>query len=363
MAVKKRTPKSHVRSQTTGQPVAGRSKNGNGWSRLSKDRLLDMRICDLSLSIDNSPLTSRIEQLYRELQRRDLDFRPHFWLSDEWYSPDGVPGVAIPFYLAHPRLIRLEHEFMLEVEGADRCWCMKLMRHETGHALANAYQLTQRRDWRKLFGNPNTAYHDTYLPQPYSKRFVMNLPNWYAQSHPHEDWAETFAVWLNPQSDWKRRYRNWPAIKKLRYVDTLMRELQQKRPVLRNKRTEQPVEKIRTTLRDYYEDKITRYGMDSVEFFDIDLRKLFVAVDTPDKGGKASRHIRKLKKPVIEVVERWTGEYKYRINEALKDMIKRCDELDLYVAQDECELMPEMTACLTMLVMNKLHSGGYYLSR
>lgn len=348
MAVKKRTTKSSKR---------------NGWSRLSKDKLLDLRIRDLSLSLENSPLMPRIEQLHRELQRRGFIFRPHFWLSDDWFCPDDIPGVAIPFFLAHARLMQLEHEFMLEVEGADRCWCMKLLRHETGHALANAYRLTQRRDWRKHFGNPNLTYHDTYLPQPYSKRYVMNLPNWYAQSHPHEDWAETFAVWLNPQSDWKRRYRNWPAIKKLYYVDGLMEEIRQKRPILSNKRTDNPVEKIRSTLREYYNDKITRYGMDSVEFFDIDLCRLFVTADAPAKGEKASRHIRKLKKPVIEIVERWTGEYKYRINEALKDMVKRCDELNLYVAQNDCELLPEMTACLTMLVMNKLHSGGYYLSR
>jgi hypothetical protein len=347
MAVSKRTK--------TGKPI--------NWSRLSKDRLLEMRICDLNLSLENSPLMSRIEQLNRELQRRGIPFQPHFWLSDEWFCPDGIPGVAIPFYLAHPRLIKLEREFMLEVEGVDRRWCMKLLRHETGHALVNAYQITKRRDWRKVFGNPNTAYHDTYLPRPYSKRYVMNLPNWYAQSHPHEDWAETFAVWLNPKSDWKRRYRNWPAIKKLHYVDELMDEIKQKRPQLRNRRIDHPAEKIRITLDEYYNDKIERYGMDSVEFFDVDLRKLFVSAEASASGEKASRHIRKLKKPILGIVERWTGEYKYRINEALRDMIKRCDELDLYVAQDNCELLPEMTACLTMLVMNKLHSGGYYLSR
>jgi len=121
------------------------------------------------------------------------------------------------------------------------------------------------------------------------------------------------------------------------------------------------VEKIRMTLREYYRQKRERYGLDSPEFFDIDLRKLFVAGE-PGGGEKASRYIRRAKKDIMDVVERWTGEYKYRINEALKDMIQRCDELDLRVGDNREALMPELTACLTMLVMNKLHSGGFHIS-
>jgi hypothetical protein len=168
-------------------------------------------------------------------------------------------------------------------------------------------------------------------------------------------------VWLNPRSDWKKRYAKWPALKKLRFVDDLMVELQEKKPLLRNKQTEYPVEKIRMTLREYYEQKRDRYGIDHPEFFDIDLRKLFL---TKDEGGheKASRYIRRVKKQIMDVVERWTGEYKYRINEVLDDMIKRCNELDLRVGDNQEQLIPELTACITMLVMNKLHSGGFHIS-
>lgn len=333
------------------------------WSRLHKDKLLDMRICDLGLRIEGSPVAPHIAQLYRELARRLAYFRPHFWLSDEWYCPDGIPGVAIPFFLAHPRLKKLELENMLEVEGGERQWCLKLLRHETGHALLNAYKLDKRRDWRKTFGNPNASYPDTYLPKPYSKRFVINLPGWYAQSHPHEDWAETFAVWLNPHCEWKRRYHNWGALKKLQYVDQLMQELRDKKPLLRNRHTEYPVEKIRLTLREFYQDKRERYGMDSPEFFDIDLTRLFVSKEQSPQGLRASAYIRSIRREAIGIVERWTGEYRYRINEVLKDMIKRCDELKLYTSDSGANLLPEVTACLTMLVMNKLHSGGFHVAR
>jgi hypothetical protein len=332
------------------------------WLRYTKDKLLDQRICDLGLTLEHSPVRRHIDRLYEELARKDIIFRPHFWLSDEWCCPDGVPGIAIPFFLAHSRLMRLENDFMMEVEGGNRGWCMRLLRHETGHAILNAYKLDQSREWKKLFGRPSTPYPDTYLPKPYSKRFVINLPNWYAQSHPHEDWAETFAVWLKPHFDWKRRYQNWPALKKLEYVDGLMNEIRGKKPRLRNKHQDYPVEKIKITLREFYADKVARYGKDSPDFFDYDLRKLFS--DKPEHRGypKASRYIRSVRRDIVEIVEHWTGEYRYRIDAVLKDMTKRCDQLELRAAHSDKELKPELTACVTMVVMNKLHSGGYHIA-
>ncbi|MEE9595531.1 MAG: hypothetical protein V3V96_02025, partial [Acidiferrobacterales bacterium] len=154
------------------------------WASWSSQKLLDTRICDLDLRIEDSELEARIRQLRKELRDQGFVFRPHFWLSDEWYSPDGAPGVGIPFFVAHARLKSLENERMLEVEGGTRDWCMKLLRHETGHAVVNAYQLHRRRSWQQHFGKSSVKYPDSYLPRPYSKRFVIHLDNWYAQSHP-----------------------------------------------------------------------------------------------------------------------------------------------------------------------------------
>lgn len=340
-------------------PKKAAARTPRRWARLPKDKLLDMRICDLGLRIEGSSLEPRIEQLYRELAQRGFVFRPHFWLSDEWYCPDGVPGIAIPFFLSHPRLRRLEHEALMEVEGGTRDWCMRLLRHETAHALLNAYRLHERPDWRRHFGRPNAAYPDTYLPKPYSKRFVHNLPNWYAQAHPHEDWAETFAVWLRPKSDWRRRYRLWPALIKLEYVDALMREIRARRPLLSNRREDRPTGRIRTTLRDYYAAKVARYGSDSPEFADRDLHKMFSSDPAHARNEKASRYIRRTQREVIEVVERWTAEYKYRISKVLKGMERRCDELNLRIARDEQELKTDLVALLTSVVLQKLYSGGF----
>src|SRR5262245_2508270 len=110
------------------------------WAGFSDDKLLELRLCDLGLTIAGTALESCIAQVNGELVNRGLTFQPHYWLSDEWFTPDGVPGVAIPFYLAHPRLARLELSQMLEVEGGDPDWCLRILRHEVGHAYDNAYE-------------------------------------------------------------------------------------------------------------------------------------------------------------------------------------------------------------------------------
>ncbi len=332
------------------------------WASRSRKQLLDTRICDLGLRIEGSELEDRIAQLYRELAERGLGFRPHFWLADEWFCPDGVPGFAIPFFLAHPRLKRLEEEHMLDVEGGTRQACLKLLRHETGHAILNAYQLNRKRSWQQHFGKSSSKYPDTYLPRPYSKRFVIHLENWYAQAHPHEDWAETFAVWLAPHADWRKRYRDWPALKKLEYVDRLMREIRDQRPLRTTRRTEYGVATIKTTLRDYYLDKQARYGVDSAGFYDRDLRRLFSDLEEHKRNEKASQYIRRVRLEVMNMVSHWTGEYNYRVNEVLKEMIDRCDELGLHVAQDDEAMKLHTVVCVTALVMRHLHTGGFHVS-
>ena len=337
-------------------------KNRYPWASWSIDKLFDMRICDLDLRIESGELEGRIARLYGELHERGFAFRPHFWLSDDWFTPDGVPGVAIPFFLAHPRLKRLEEDLMLEVEGGTRDWCMKLLRHETGHALANAYQLHRKRSWQKQFGKSSTKYPDTYLPRPYSKRFVIHLENWYAQAHPAEDWAETFAVWLTPNSDWRKRFRGWPALKKLEYVDALMKEIKTQRPIITNRQQENPVRAIRMTLREYYLQKQARYGTDSAEFYDRDLRRLFSDKEEHKSNEKASHYIRRVRIEIVGIVSRWTGEYNYRVSEVLKEMIHRCDELGLRVVQDDEAMKLQIVTCLTTLVMRQLYSGGFHVS-
>ena len=127
------------------------------WASFTDEQLLAVRMCDLGVVIEGTGLEQPISLINGELGTRGLA-APRYWLSDEWFTPDGVPGVAIPFYLAHPRLARLELAQMLEVEGADPEMCLRILRHEAGHAIDNAYQLRRRPTRRKLFGTPETPY-------------------------------------------------------------------------------------------------------------------------------------------------------------------------------------------------------------
>ena len=106
------------------------------------------------------------------------------WLSEEWFSPDGVPGIAVPFYLAHPRLERLERRIMREAEGGNARLLMRILRHEAGHALDNAYRLRRRRRWRDVFGPASLPYPARYRARAGSRRYVHHLGEWYAQAHP-----------------------------------------------------------------------------------------------------------------------------------------------------------------------------------
>src|SRR5512138_965336 len=194
---------------------------GDDWPDLSDEQLLDVRLSDLRLSISGT-LAARIDQLRPELESRGLKLPVHFYLSNEWFTPDGGTAIAIPFYLAHPRLERLEESQMFEVEGGEHEWCMRILRHEAGHAIDHAFRLHRRRKRLDIFGPSSKPYPEFYTPKPYSKSFVLHLDSWYAQSHPDEDFAETFAVWLTPNSEWRHRYAEWKALPKLEYMDALM---------------------------------------------------------------------------------------------------------------------------------------------
>src|ERR1019366_8692110 len=215
--------------------------------------------------------------LNEELQARGIRLRPHAWMSSEWFSPADVPGIAIPFYLAHPRLMKLEKKMMLEVEGGTWSECMAILRHEAGHAVQHAYQLHRRREWQKLFGKSSTKYPESYRPNPASKKYVQHLRRWYAQSHPDEDFAETFAVWLRPRSNWRTRYAGWPALKKLEYVDELMGEIAGERPPVTTRERVDPLPKLSQTLGEHYQKKQAFYAFKPPKTYDRDLSHLFSA--------------------------------------------------------------------------------------
>ena len=331
-------------------------------SSMTDDELLDTRMCDLDLSIKGSILEERIEKALTELRANDLDFKPHFWLSDEWFCADGIPGIAIPFYLAHPRLEKLENSQLFEVEGGDERWCLKILRHELGHAIENAYRIRRIKARRDLFGKSTEPYPEYYSPRPYSKSFVLHLDPWYAQSHPDEDFAETFAVWLTPNSQWRERYIGWPALKKLEYMDRLMQELKGKKPPVRNSKVLDPLPHYKKTLREHYEKRKKKYGKEHPSFYDKDLRVLFSSDSEFAKNPTAASLIKRRRKMIRATVSRWTGAYQYTTDQVLDLVTQRCAELNLRLTSPEEIAVKEFTVLLTVQTMNYLHSGRHRIA-
>lgn len=341
---------------TAGQ---GREAGEPEWAEWPDDRLLDLRMCDLRLRLEGSFFDQPVKQLARELEARHLRFRPYFWLSDEWFTPDGIPGIALPFYLAHPRLAKLELHEMLEVEGGTVDWCMRILRHEAGHAIENAYFLRRRRRRQQLFGKSSEPYPDYYQPKPYSRSFVQYLDVWYAQSHPDEDFAETFAVWLDPESLWAERYKGWPVLRKLQFMDTLMKELAGREPLVTTRQQMDPLRRIYKTLRDHYDEKRKHYGIGGVPSYDADLRRLFSDDPAYAQNPPAAGFLHRIRRDVRRKVADWTGEYQYTIDQVLQGMIERCQALGLRLTTTKEQARWDFAILLTVQTMNYLHSGRH----
>ena len=329
------------------------------WPDLTDEELLDLRFADLPLQIEGTVLEGRLRRLRAELEARELRVPIHFYISTEWFTPDDTASMAVPFYLTHPRLERLEKAQMLDVEGDEFDWCMRILRHEAGHVIDNAFKLRLRRRRRELFGSSSLPYPDFYDPRPYSKSFVLHLHPWYSQAHPDEDFAETFAVWLAPDSDWRMRYAGWQALAKLEYLDELMSQLRGKPPRVVDNCEVAPLRRVRRTLRYHYRLKRRRYGVDHPAFYDGDLRRLFS--DAPEFAGNitAAQFIGRIRKPVRRLVASWTGIYQYTVDRVLEEMIERCRALKLRLAVPEEKARHEFTVLLTVQTMNYLHSGRH----
>ena len=299
------------------------------WVRLSDQQLLSLRFCDLGLTLRGTRVERHFSNIQRELDRRGLRCRPHLWLSEEWFSPDGVPGVAVPFYMAHPRLMRLERRVMREAEGGNETWLVRILRHEVGHALDNAFRLRRRKSWRRVFGKASRPYPDVYRARPASRDFVLHLGRWYAQSHPTEDFAETFAVWMQPKARWRREYEGWPALRKLLYVDALMEELRGERPPVTNRNLFEPLHENQRTLREHYDQKLARYAFDKPEAYDRRLKRVFAKHRADSRHLRASTFLRQSRPELERWLMRRSRLHPYLVEHAVHNVIQRCHELDL----------------------------------
>lgn len=326
------------------------------WTRLPDEALLSVRLCDLGLRLEASRLASYVRRLYRELEGRGIRFKPHVWLAEEWFSPDGVPGIAVPFYLAHPRLERLERRIMHEVEGGNSRWLMRILRHEAGHALDNAYRLRRRRRWREVFGPASLPYPHRYRARPGSRRYVHHLGEWYAQAHPTEDFAETFAVWLKPKSDWRRTYAAWPAFQKLSLVEELVESIRGRAPCVRSRLRVDSIRSDTRTLAAVYRRKLAHRRRDRRDLAQELLLKVF-SVERERRGAlRAATLLRQGKTALVASVSRELGLERYSVHQILRMLIERSDALKLYVRGNRRDALRH--ARWTLVRIARLYAQG-----
>jgi len=325
------------------------------------------RISDLGLSITGTPLEAVLAQFQHELEAVGIRrLKPHFYLSTEWGVPFETISIAIPFYLARSDLTELHAERIGHVEGVGRIDLLRYLRHEMGHVVNYAYKLYEQEDWIKQFGAITQPYLDDYRPEPFSQRYVRHLPGWYAQKHPDEDWAETFAVWMTPNADWRTSYADWPdALAKLEFCARTMAALNTRDPEVTTTLDDEDVSQLTDSLEDFYRAE-TAPGEKLPPGLDGALQAIFEDFGTPeDLSTQAMRRsaavlIRRLERDLVANIYRWTGHFPEPTRLLVQHLAERAEHLkQVYPEDREATVAVALTTLVTSLAMNHVFRGSY----
>ena len=295
--------------------------------------ILDAQLWELGISFEDSKFSGCLHQLNLELESKKLMVRPKVWLSDDWFCPDMISGIAIPFTLMHPKLIALEKKYIGFVEGESHDWFMKLMRHECGHVMDNAYFLKEEEGRVSTFGDHETRYPSSYRPKVFSKNFVYHLEDHYAQAHPEEDFAETFATWLTPRSNWRSIYANWPALTKLKYLDTQMRKLRNKKPNVICYKEVDSIEESTLTVREYLQLKKKRLRKQALNRRSLNHIASFLH-DNETTGIELAAVLKDQRQQLIRNIALKTKTYQYKIDSVVKDLESITSKKKLYIPNE-----------------------------
>ena len=335
-------------------------KQARSWDE-ERAEVLAQRISELPLKIEGSILESKINQLYQEMEDKGLVFRPSCYLSDEWGCPDGIPVIGIPFYLADMKLARIEEEYTENLEKEEEL--ILYLRHEAGHAFNYAYQLYQTEEWHQIFGPFSRPYIEDYKPQPLSKKYVKHMQGWYAQKHPDEDFAETFAVWLTPGLDWRKQYDGWGALKKLEYIDRVAKEVGPNEPIVKDLEHDRPASELKLTITEFY-DQTSRKDFPKIvstlgPMLDGDLKEIFEA-KKEDEYKLAADFIMANRHTVRNLVYYWTGVSIQLLRTLIQYLAERARATEIYYdPAKEQQYLLQMSAFVMTLAMNYRYTDRF----
>jgi len=328
-----------------------------GLSNSERRKLLSTKLNELPLKIIDSHLEPAVKQLYIELGNAGISFKPETYLSDGWGCPSGIPIIGIPFYLADPVIYQVVNEF-IDPAPCDDSELIKYLRHECGHALNYACLLYKEPDWEKTFGLYSKPYKDNYKAVPFDTRFVRHSAGWYAQKHPDEDFAESFAVWLTPDSNWQKMYANTLALPKLLYISSLVKEFGGRQPEVTGGELDRPLEKLDVTLAGWcrMQRKAGRRKIVLPDIINEDLRRLF-----PDAEGDPVVSIFQANsRQLVHDVHDWTGVNRDSLGSLTHELSKRVETLELTIEPDKnTERITNLAIFISTLAMNYQYSGKF----
>lgn len=343
--------------------------------------LLSWQLKDLASTLsttrvwEKSGMKAAVGQLYSELRAKGLDYFPHIWISDEWFCPDRIAGIAAPFYLFDERLLRLEKQYVGRVEGANLTDRMKILRHEAGHAIDNAFGLRRCPERRRIFGSSRETYPTSYQPQVFSRQYVRHLGQGYAQSHPDEDFAETFAVWLTPESQWQARYPKGSWVRqKLDYIQDKMAtlthsQLGQEKIKTQTQGLQMFVHKpgpvyhslatINESLQDYYRRKRRQYRINWPKAVESAMTEVFCPVHERSSRIKACQFIRSRQKQLADEVASGIGQPKYVVNDLANRLVAKVRREKLYLRTPPQRAQAYLKDLMTLQALEFMRTGRH----
>ena len=333
--------------------------------------ILNRRICDFDLRIEGRPLEQIIERFRAEMRERGITaLEPRFYLTDEWGVPEGTVAIGIPFYLADAELLRVHGLKGGLVEGSRRGRHLALPPARARPRRELRVPPIHERRVDASFGPMSRPYPQEYKALPFSTSFVRHLPGGYEKTHPDEDWAETFAVWMTPESAWRELYADSPAaLAKLEYCDRMLAALKDKSPDVTSTAIDYEANEINATVQEFYES----FEVGDVRIprsLDGDLRLIFArrtdsaapaatAQDAP-RTGDAALLMRRQRDALVGVAYRWTGLTPELLWKLIDHLIDRAAELKLtYALSERDAILVELAGFIHTLAMNYIYRGSF----
>jgi len=329
--------------------------------------ILGRRICDFDLRIEGRPLEKVIERFRCELVARGIvKLQPAFYLTDEWGVPEGTVAIGMPFYLADATLMKVQKKKRAGlVEGESDEDVLRYLRHEMGHVVNYAYRLYATAEWNRIFGSMSRPYTEDYHVVAFSPDYVRHLPGGYAQKHPDEDWAETFAVWITPGLDWRELYQDSPgALLKLEYCSRTLESLREVTPEITSTEIDYDAREIKATVQEFYE-AIDLGEAKIPRSLDGDLKLIFTFQQPEGQSasgrlGDAAQLLKRHGDFLANSVYRWTGVDPSLVSPIVAHLRKRAADLGIqYPLGERDAILVALSGFLTALAMNYQYRGKF----